>query len=304
MRIKELIWMVLAWSIAVNALTQTSELEMIQLSSVDSTGLPGDDFSLEGALELFQKATSPEQLEQWLNDENLHVSNLDLNEDGEVDYIRVLDQQIGNDHALILQVPLNSQESQDVAVIELSQLTPDSAIVQIVGDESLYGGEIIIEPSIEFESEFKKVKGPSLERFSLLRKCVNVWRWSCVQFIYRPAYKIWVSPYHWQYYPAYWKPWKRHHWHRHWWYCHQQHHYGAHYWRANAVRCAVMHAAYRNTRVYASSIEARNRKGNARLNGRSNVHHGEKGKNRIKKGERRAAHGASRSQAKGHKRKG
>lgn len=235
---------------------QTTELQMIQLSREDSTGLAGDNFSLEGALELFQKANSPEQLEQWLNDENQHVNNLDLNEDGEVDYIKVLDQASGKDHALILQVPLSSGESQDVAVIELSQLTADSAIVQIVGDEFLYGSDIILEPSMEFEQEFKKIKGPALESFRIYKRCINVWWWPCVQFMYRPIYQPWVSPYYWQHYPPYWKPWKRHQWHRHWWYCHQHHHYGAHYWKAKTVRCAATHAAYRNRRVFAPSIDA------------------------------------------------
>ena len=56
----------------------------------DSTGLPGDNFSLEAAIELFKKSTSPEDFEKRLNTENNDVNNLDLNEDGEIDYIRAL----------------------------------------------------------------------------------------------------------------------------------------------------------------------------------------------------------------------
>jgi hypothetical protein len=36
----------------------------------DSTGLPGDNFSLEGALELFKKSASPEEFEKLLNTED------------------------------------------------------------------------------------------------------------------------------------------------------------------------------------------------------------------------------------------
>ncbi len=60
-------------------------------STEDSTGLPGDNFSLEGALTMFQKASSPEEFEKMLNTENNHVNNLDLNGDGQIDYVRVID---------------------------------------------------------------------------------------------------------------------------------------------------------------------------------------------------------------------
>jgi hypothetical protein len=32
-------------------------------AGIDSTGLPGDNFSLQGALELFKKASGPEEFE-------------------------------------------------------------------------------------------------------------------------------------------------------------------------------------------------------------------------------------------------
>ena len=57
----------------------------------DSTGYPGDGFSLEAAVELFKKAQSPEEFEKLLNTEENTVNNLDLNQDGEIDYIRVID---------------------------------------------------------------------------------------------------------------------------------------------------------------------------------------------------------------------
>ncbi|MFN8338927.1 MAG: hypothetical protein U0T36_07885 [Saprospiraceae bacterium] len=45
--------------------------------------------SLEGALELFEEANSPEDFEKALNTADYHVNNLDLNDDGETDYIHV-----------------------------------------------------------------------------------------------------------------------------------------------------------------------------------------------------------------------
>ena len=37
------------------------------VAAADSTGLPGDNFSLEGAIDLFKKAESPEDFEKLLN---------------------------------------------------------------------------------------------------------------------------------------------------------------------------------------------------------------------------------------------
>jgi len=62
--------------------SETSETE----TATDSTGLPGDNFSLAGALELFKNATSLESFEKMINEESNKVNNLDLNGDGEIDY--------------------------------------------------------------------------------------------------------------------------------------------------------------------------------------------------------------------------
>ncbi|MBC7777471.1 MAG: hypothetical protein H7246_18710, partial [Phycisphaerae bacterium] len=104
----------------------------------DSTGLPGDNFSLEAAIELFKKSNSPEDFEKRLNSENNDVNNLDLNEDGDIDYIRVVDNTEGDVHALVLQVAVSEKESQDVAVIEIEKQGNENAILQIIGDEELY----------------------------------------------------------------------------------------------------------------------------------------------------------------------
>ena len=60
--------------------------------------VPGDNFSLEGALELFKKSASPEEFERMLNSPDSKVNNLDLNNDGNTDYVRVIDRNEGNVH--------------------------------------------------------------------------------------------------------------------------------------------------------------------------------------------------------------
>lgn len=180
-------------------------------TTADSTGLPGDNFSLEGAIELFKKAESPEDFEKLLNTEENNVNNLDLNEDGEIDYIRVVDNMDGDVHALVLQVPISEKESQDIAVIEIEKQGDENAILQIIGDEDLYGEQVIAEP---FEEEqVKKEKGPAA-RFGPVRIVVNVWLWPGVRFMYRPAYTVWVSPWRWRVYPVWWRPWRPYPWHR------------------------------------------------------------------------------------------
>jgi hypothetical protein len=193
-----------------------------QEAGQDSTGLPGDNFSLQGALEMFKKAGSPEELEKLLNTESNGVNNLDLNQDGDIDYIRVIDKKDGNAHAFILQVAVSAGENQDVAVIELEKTGAERAIVQIVGDEDLYGEQTVVEPYQEEEgtsyidaSSNKVAHGPYLEATTAQPTAiiVNVWGWPCVRFVYAPAYAVWVSPWGWHRTPGWWRPWRPLRWH-------------------------------------------------------------------------------------------
>lgn len=111
-------------------------------SDTDSTGNPGDNFSLEGALSLFKDAEDLEAFEKALNTESSEVNNLDLNEDGEVDYIRTEDFTEGDVHAIVLQAVLGEDEMQDIAVIEIEKTGAEEAVLQIVGDEEIYGEEL------------------------------------------------------------------------------------------------------------------------------------------------------------------
>lgn len=167
--------------------------------ATDSTGLPGDNFSLSGALELFKQSESPEAFEKALNSEDSKVNNLDLNGDGEIDYIKVIDKNDGDVHAFVLQALVSENESQDVAVIEVEKEGDDKAALQIVGDEDLYGEETILEPT----AQVKTNAGTTTSNVT-----VNVWTWPSVAYVYRPAYRVWVSPWGWRARPAWWRPWR------------------------------------------------------------------------------------------------
>lgn len=193
-------------------------------AGVDSTGLPGDNFSLQGAIALFKKASSPEEFEKMLNAENNHVNNLDLNDDGEIDYIRVIDNSEKNAHAIALQAVVSDKESQDIAVIEIEKTGDETAMLQIIGDKDIYGSEVIVEPVNEdndantfFDNSMENsvAHGPNAFDYSAnnLGIIVNVWFWPSVRFIYAPMYRPWISPWRWNYYPMGWRPWKPMRWH-------------------------------------------------------------------------------------------
>jgi hypothetical protein len=184
-------------------------------SGTDSTGLPGDNFSLQGALAMFKKAGSPEEFEKLINTESNGVNNLDLNEDGETDYVRVIDKADKDVHAFVLQVAISEKESQDIAVIELEKTGDQTAMVQIIGDEDIYGESVIVEPAEEghtFVEQQEEVVtgGPFIDETTITTPAVivNVWFWPSVRFIYGPAYRPYVSAWKWRFYPAWWRPWR------------------------------------------------------------------------------------------------
>ncbi len=172
----------------------------------DSTGMPGDNFDLQGALNLFKESKSLEDFEKKLNTESNGVNNLDLDGNNVIDYIRVIDKKDGDNHAILLQVPVNKKENQDIAAIAIEKRTDKEAQLQIIGNEAIYGEETIMEP-IE-EKEIKKSSGPATLTSPTVVVFVNVWYWPCVQYMYDPFYDPWYSPYYWDYYPSWWYPWR------------------------------------------------------------------------------------------------
>lgn len=175
--------------------------------SLDSTGLPGDNFSLEGALEMFKNAGSPEEFEKMINTEDNKVNNLDLNDDGEIDYIKVIDKGDGDVHAFILQAAVSANESQDIAVIELEKTGSNDAVLQIVGDEDIYGEQVIVEPAEGSWATSQPV--PARTRSTTTANVVvNVYTWPVVRYVYTPGYRVWVSPWGWRTRPVWWRPWR------------------------------------------------------------------------------------------------
>ena len=166
----------------------------------DRTGYDGDFFSLEGAIEVFKASRSLSDFERRINSQDSYINNLDLDGDGRIDYIRVEHRRQGDYHVVILQDPVSRYDVQDVAVIEIERTGARSALLQIIGDEDLYGPEVIVEP---FEGSRSVGNGEYISD-----NYVNVYYWPIVQQIFGRNYVVYASPYRWQYYPTWWVSWR------------------------------------------------------------------------------------------------
>ena len=164
-------------------------------------GLPGDNLNLNGVLNIFQNSPTLETFEKNLNAKNSQVNNLDLNGDGRTDYIHVIDNMNGSAHAIVLQVDVNETETQDVAVIEVEKDVNNQVHVQIVGDEALYGKDYIVEPN-------QSSPNPGYGRNATENATYySPDSWAIIGYMFAPRYIMYNSPYHWGYYPHYWRPW-------------------------------------------------------------------------------------------------
>lgn len=197
-----------------------------QANQADSTGLEGDNLDLNGVLDLFKESESVEEFEKKLNTESNGVNNLDLNSDGEVDYIRVVDHADSNAHSLALQVPVSEDESQDVAVIAMEQADEETINLQVIGDSELYGEDYMVEPK---DQNDEKV-------------IVNVYAWRPVRYIYGPRYRVWRSPWRWRTYPRWYRPWRRVAWGTYWPRVRRYHR--PYYRRVRVRRCHYAHKVY------------------------------------------------------------
>ena len=204
-------------------------------SQESKIGKEGDNLDLYATLELFKNANTVEDFENELNKEKNEVNNLDLNDDGFVDYIKVIDYSEDNIHTLTLQVPTSETESQDVAVIELEKTGDEIVSAQIVGDEDLYGANYIVE-----------------EKTNSSTKTHNAYHWKAVNHIYGPRYVTWISPWKFNRHPKWFTPWKPISWSKY--NARVQHHHSKHV-RVSRLRSQRAHTHYRKHRVHHKSTQ-------------------------------------------------
>jgi hypothetical protein len=232
-------------------------------NEVAALGLPGDNLNLYAVLDIFQNSKTIEEFERQLNLRGSTVNNLDLNNDNAIDYISVVSYNQGRFHSIVLRVSVNSNQFQDVAVIEVSKNSGENVIVQVIGDEALYGKDYVVEPSIR---EVSETPNPAYigNRTIIVNNnvygngIVYVSDWPIIGLLFSPSFSIYVSPWHWGYYPVYWNPWRPILYYNYWTY--HNHYYRSNRYRRNSyIRFPSHHSYYLNRRT-TSAVVTRNRR--------------------------------------------
>jgi len=153
-----------------------------------------DNLDLRAVAHVFGESDDLEDFERRLNDPSLKISNLDLNNDNQVDYMRVIESVEGNTHLIIIQSVIGRDLFQDIATIEVEKDRRNNTVqVQIVGNTFLYGSNYIYEPVY--------YRSPIIYR--------HFWV---------PNYVAYYSPWAWSFYPTYfyaWNPWPVYTYHNH-----------------------------------------------------------------------------------------
>jgi len=89
---------------------------------------------------LVRRAANAEEFERLLNSSSEAVSNLDLNDDGKVDYIKVSEYGSGARRGFSLTTELNNGEEQEIATIDFAKDSSGSSL-QTTGNPALYGNQ-------------------------------------------------------------------------------------------------------------------------------------------------------------------
>lgn len=182
-------------------------------------GLPGDNLNLYAVLKVFQESPTLEQFERAINDSATKINNLDLNGDGRIDYLRVVDSMKGDVHNIMLRAELGPNEEQSVAVIIVTKDADKSVHVQVTGDEDLYGRNYIIEPNYKDSlagapnPAYKEDQEAGGEVVYVPTTPYEIAGWPIMGSLYMPGYIPWYSPWYWGYYPLWWTPWPPFSWH-------------------------------------------------------------------------------------------
>lgn len=138
-----------------------------------------EHLDLYAVAELFRDASSVEKFEEALNSPSNGINNLDLNNDGAIDFIRVTEQTRDDTRLIIMQTPTGDNEYQDVATIIVERDGGDYNL-QIQGDETIYGANYYVVPA---RRDFSA--------------------WNVVRWLFSPGYRVYVSPYRYRTYPSY-----------------------------------------------------------------------------------------------------
>jgi len=141
-----------------------------------------DNLDLRAVASMFGDSNNLQDFERRLNDPKYQISNLDLNGDNQVDYLRVIESVEDRTHVVIIQAVLDRDVFQDIATIDVERDNSNKVVVQVVGNSYLYGDNYIYEPVYSV--------APVIY--------TSFWVTN-----YRPYYSTWG----WNYYPTYYTAW-------------------------------------------------------------------------------------------------
>ena len=163
-----------------------------------------DNLDLEAVAITFGESKNVEDFERRLNDPENRISNLDLNNDGYVDFLRVVEVEEKGTHLIVIQAVIGQDLYQDVASIIVEGESKTSATVTIVGNRDIYGDNYVIVPRY------------------VVRPVIFDWFWL-------PTYVVYHSLWYWDYYPHYYHHhiclgYHSYHRHIHTWHTHHHHH--------------------------------------------------------------------------------
>ncbi|HEX9971924.1 MAG TPA: hypothetical protein VGD14_07630 [bacterium] len=147
-----------------------------------------EGLDLNAVAELFKDSENLEEFEKALNDPEIGINNLDLDGDGYVDYIRVVEQVVDDTHVIILQVALGQDEFQDVATIEIERTGTENYNMQVRGNDVIYGVDYYISP--------------------VYVHVHHIHGWRIMPWLFRPMYRPYYSVFYFGYYPGWWVPYR------------------------------------------------------------------------------------------------
>ena len=141
-----------------------------------------DNLDLRAVASIFGESKDLDDFENRLNNPKYQISNLDLNNDNQVDYLRVIETVQENAHLIIIQSVIGRDMFQDIATVEVMKDRNNKVQVQVVGDVYMYGNNYIYEPVYTYTPV---IYG-------------NFWA---------PRYRPYYSSWYWGYYPSYYVAW-------------------------------------------------------------------------------------------------
>lgn len=213
-----------------------------------------DNLDLRAVASIFGDSRDLEDFENRLNDPNNQISNLDLNGDNKVDYLRVIETVEGRTHIIVVQSVLGRDVFQDVATIEVERDGNNRVQVQVVGDVYMYGTNYIYEP-------------------------VYVHTPVIYAHFWRPNYRPYCSVWYWGYYPSYYVAWHPFPIFRYRSHIALHINFGHHYNYVNYRRCQVAYNHYYHRRANAYERQYPNRSFASRNANYANRHELDKTRN-------------------------